>query len=321
MTMRQLAETWAVVLAGGEGSRLRKITTNRQGLVVPKQYCSLKRAPCLLQDAVTRARSFALPSHICTVVAAQHRRWWISAVAELNASNVFVQPRNKGTGLGILLALVTLELRNPAATLVLLPADHYFRDEDTVSRALRAAGNMACANGTATYLIGAEPTSADPELGYILPAERVLDKPESITGFKEKPTPEHAQELLSQGALWNLFILVGSVGALLQLFAEDHADLVRDMRAALKAQLAGQSAALNDFYERIEPVDFSKDVLEVHANRLQVLRVPSCGWTDLGTPQRVETALRSFDVGPVESTKHPENSSPPLFFDLGAHRF
>jgi len=317
--MRQMAETWAVVLAGGEGSRLRKITTNRQGLVVPKQYCSLKRAPCLLQDAITRAQSFALPSHICTVVAAQHRRWWISAVAELNGSNVFVQPRNKGTALGILLALVTLEMRNPSATLVLLPADHYFRDEDTVSRVLRAAGNMACANSAATYLMGAEPTGVDPELGYILPSERVLDKPVPIAGFKEKPHVEHAQELIGQSALWNLFILAGSVSALLQLFAEDHAALVSEMRAALKAQLTGHAAALNGFYDRIKPIDFSKDVLEVQAHRLQVIRVPPCGWTDLGTPQRVEATVRSIAVG--EELARRRQPPTPLFFDLGAHYF
>jgi mannose-1-phosphate guanylyltransferase len=232
---------------------------------------------------------------------------------------VFVQPRNKGTALGILLALVTLEMRNPSATLVLLPADHYFRDEDTVSRVLRAAGNMACANSAATYLMGAEPTGVDPELGYILPSERVLDKPVPIAGFKEKPHVEHAQELIAQGALWNLFILAGSVSALLQLFAEDHAALVSEMRVALEAQLTGRAAALNGFYDGIKPIDFSKDVLEVQAHRLQVIRVPPCGWTDLGTPQRVEATVRSIEVGEelVRRRQHPT----PLFFDLGAHYF
>jgi hypothetical protein len=59
-------------------------------------------------------------------------------------------------------------------------------------------------------------------------------------------------------------------------------------------------------------------VLEVQANRLQVIRVPPCGWTDLGTPQRVETTLRSIEVGRA-SARRPETPSPALLFDLGAH--
>ncbi len=265
--MRQMAETWAVVLAAGESPRVQ----------------TLERASCLWQKAITRARSVALSSHICTVVASQHRRWWTAAVAELNESNVFLQPQNKGTALEILLALLTLEMRNPSAKAVLLPADHYFRDESTLSRILRVAGNMACTNGGATYLMGVEPTSADTERGYILPTERVLEKPARIMGFKEKPNQEHAAELVALGALWNLFILVGSVSALLQLFAEDHWDLVEEMRQALTRRKSGQGNAVSQFYETVEPVDFARDVLEVQANKLQVLRVPHCGWNDLGT--------------------------------------
>jgi mannose-1-phosphate guanylyltransferase len=315
--MRQLMETWAVVLAGGQGTRLRRMTTNRQGIVIPKQYCSLERSSCLLQDALTRAGSVAMRSHICTVVAAQHRQWWTSAVTGLNESNVFVQAQNKGTALGILLALLMIEMRNPEAALTLLPADHYFRDEESIVRAMRVAGNLAGANTFSTYLLGTDPESPDPELGYILPAELMDDKPASIAGFTEKPNKDFAQELISLGALWNLFILAGSVTALLRLFAEDHADMVAEMRDALKRKVAGRPDSLDEFYEGIEPVDFSRDILEVQANRLQVIRVPHCGWTDLGTPKRVEATVRGI-VARAGVQRERSARSAPLFFDLGS---
>lgn len=50
-------DTWTVVLAAGEGSRLRSLTRNEQGIVLPKQYCSLQGGPCLLQEALQRAAS------------------------------------------------------------------------------------------------------------------------------------------------------------------------------------------------------------------------------------------------------------------------
>lgn len=317
--VRHMADTWAVVLAGGEGSRLRELTTNRDGLVIPKQYCSLERSSCLLQDAISRASSVALPSHVCTVVATQHRQWWTSAVAGLNQSNVFVQPRNKGTGFGILLALLTLEMRNPEATLILLPADHYFREEEPITRVLRVAANIASKSTGSTFLLGAEPDHFDSELGYILPTEKVSGKPAFITGFKEKPSPEHAQELIGLGALWNLFILVGSVRGLLELFAEDYSHVVARMRESLRQQAAGQRDALEVFYESIEPIDFSADILEVQANRLQVMRVPHCGWTDLGTPERVEATIRSLTASGADVAGRRKAGGMPLFFDLGAH--
>ena len=311
-----MAETWSVVLAGGEGSRLRTLTTTREGLVIPKQYCSINRSSCLLQDALKRAATVAMPSHVCTVVADQHRRWWTSAIAGLNESNVFVQNRNRGTAYGILLALLKLEMRNPSAIVTFLPADHYFRDEEAITRVLRIAGNLASANTHATYLLGADPERADPELGYILPAEKVLDKPAEIVGFTEKPTTDHARELLSVGALWNLSILVGSLGALLELFEEDYAERLGQMREALNCRVAGDRQSLDTFYGAIAPSDFSHDVLEVQATRLQVLRVPNCGWTDLGTPQRVEATVRSMGVN-GDSVRPHIGTDAPLFFDLG----
>jgi mannose-1-phosphate guanylyltransferase len=317
--VRGMAETWSVVLAAGEGNRLRTLTTTRQGLVIPKQYCSINRSSCLLQDALKRAATVAMPSHVCTVVADQHRRWWTSAIAGLNESNVFVQPRDKGSAYGILLALLKLEMRNPSAIVTLLPADHYFRDEEAITRVLRIAGNLASANPDATYLLGTDPEGPDAALGYILPVEKALDKPAGIVGFTEKPTTDYARELLSVGALCNLFILAGSVGALLELFEEDYAEKVGQMREAMNCQAAGDRQSLDKFYASVAPIDFALDVLEVQATRLQVLRVPNCGWTDLGTPQRVEATVRRMGASGDSVRRHIGTNSP-LFFDLaGQH--
>jgi hypothetical protein len=54
--MRNVSNTWAVVLAAGEGTRLREITTTEAGEIIPKQFCSLQRETCLLEDAISRAQ-------------------------------------------------------------------------------------------------------------------------------------------------------------------------------------------------------------------------------------------------------------------------
>src|SRR5688572_14911561 len=131
--------TWALVLAAGEGSRLRTLTTDSNGLAVPKQFCSLQGGPSLLQEALHRAQAVVPRERICTVVAEQHRRWWQGALWWLPAANIFVQPRNRGTAVGILMPVLRILARDPLARILFLPADHYVRDEEILSRSLRTA--------------------------------------------------------------------------------------------------------------------------------------------------------------------------------------
>jgi len=61
-------------------------------------------------------------------------------------------------------------------------------------------------------------------------------------------------------------------------------------------------ATIVDMYERLPTVDFSRHLLEGHEALLRVVRVPACGWSDLGTPHRVAEALRRLAV--EDSPRH-----------------
>ena len=89
--MQNHGQDWALILAAGEGSRLRSLTTTN-GVAIPKQFCSLNGGPSLLQEALHRAESVVPQSRVCTIVAAQHRRWWESPLYHLATENVVVQP-------------------------------------------------------------------------------------------------------------------------------------------------------------------------------------------------------------------------------------
>jgi mannose-1-phosphate guanylyltransferase len=291
--------TWAVVLAAGEGSRLRSLTTTATGEAVPKQFCSLRDGPSLLHEALLRAHAVAPARQVCAVVAEQHRNWWRAALQELEPENVIVQPANRGTAHGILLPLLHIVARDPEAVVVLLPADHHVLDENTLAQALRQAATMARKNDDAVLLLGAEPDHADPELGYILPVDGATSGLTHVRQFVEKPDPARARELLDQGALWNIFIVAATARALLELYRHEHSDTLERMRAIVSADTAARhQRALTALYQNLPAVDFSRHVLESHAARLRVLPVPQCGWSDLGTPQRVaETLLRLPEDG------------------------
>jgi mannose-1-phosphate guanylyltransferase len=298
--MKDSAHTWAVVLAAGEGSRLRTLTTTASGEAVPKQFCSLRGGPSLLHEALARARAVAPAHQVCAVVAEQHRLWWSSALQELEPGNIVVQPTNRGTAHGIMLPLLHIAARDPDAVIILLPADHHVLDENTLAQSLRRAATLARVRAGAVVLLGVEPDHADPELGYILPGDGTTSELTRVRQFVEKPAPARARELLDQGALWNIFIVAATARALLSLFRQDHADTLARMQALIRdgATHSGRRT-LAALYKDLPAIDFSRDLLETHAAQLRVLPVPQCGWSDLGTPQRVaETLLRLPDSGP-----------------------
>ena len=107
----------------------------------------------------------------------------------------------------------------------------------------------------------------------------------------EKPEAQTAEALLSAGALWNTFVMAG---AALELKAMADRHLPRESalfdryRQALGSALEERSLA--DLYARLQPSDFSRDVLQ-RSSGLRAVRLSPCGWSDWGTPERVLASL------------------------------
>jgi mannose-1-phosphate guanylyltransferase len=203
---------------------------------------------------------------------------------------VISQPRNRGTGNGVLLALLSVLARDPLARVVFLPADHFVEDEDELARASRAV--IAGLNNAVDeiVLLGLAPDEPDPELGYIVPGD-AIDGVRRVARFIEKPSTAFAAELVGDGALWNSFIFASRGAALLGLFRERVGGIVDAMETAL-ARGAEAARALAELYEQLPEIDFSRHIVEGAASRMRVVAAPPCGWTDLGTARRVSDAVR-----------------------------
>lgn len=318
--MHTSAGTWGLVLAAGDGSRLRSLTTHPCGTAVPKQFCSLHGGQSLLEDAFDRAVAIADHDRIATIVAFQHRQWWsgIERVNRLPAGNVIVQPANRGTAIGVLYSLLHILARDPRAHVVLLPADHYVRDEDTLRESLLLASERTQRDPSRVVLLGLEPEDIDTELGYIVPGGRDPLGGHPVAQFVEKPDRDAAAAIIAAGGLWNSFILAASAQSLLDLFLPRYAALMMEMQVIVSRGLASGSStaawpAIVDLYERLPTLDFSRDLLEGREENLRVICAPACGWSDLGTPHRVGETLRR--LGPVKVVR--EISRPP-YINLAA---
>jgi mannose-1-phosphate guanylyltransferase len=296
--MKSSRSTWAIILAAGDGTRLADLTAADDGTHTPKQFCSLAGATTLLQDAIDRAARLVDRDRIIVVVAAHHGRWWQPLLAGLPAENVLVQPANRGTGNGLLLALWHLQIRDPAAAAVVLPADHYVGDEAVIERALHRGRLWLVRNPESVLLLGMTPVEADPELGYIVPVPSDRRGIRPVRRFIEKPDPVAAKDLIARGSLWNSFIFAAHAGALLDLFNRRHSDAVEAMRLALARDRWAEQPGpvLRSIYQSLPVIDFSRHVAQGAERALHVLPVPPCGWTDLGTPRRVGQCVISLAI-------------------------
>jgi mannose-1-phosphate guanylyltransferase len=129
-----------------------------------------------------------------------------------------------------------------------------------------------------------------------VPAAEGTHSVRRVQGFVEKPPADVAAALIQRGAVWNTFIFAGAAGMLLDLFTPRYAFAAMEMQVLLdRATVDGIDwPALIALYERLPEVDFSHDVLSSRHEVLRVLNVPTCGWNDLGTPQRVAQTLKSL---------------------------
>jgi len=281
--MKRIDRRWAIVLAGGQGTRLSSLTM-RGGVAVPKQFCTVNGGPTLLQLALRRAERIAGRGRVSIVVAPEHRHWWDEDLRSYVDARVVVQPHNRGTAAGVLLPLTAVCGQDRDTTVFILPSDHWVADEKILNRELQRAGRAVDAEPDTVVLLGTKPDAPDPGYGWILPGLETAPGVFRIETFIEKPAPRTALELLATGAVWNSFLIAARARTLWALYEKRLPTLWHRMRAALDPDAHAQ-------YAELPSHDFSRDMLAGAEPLLRLLRVPECGWTDLGTPERVAASV------------------------------
>lgn len=156
--------TWAIVLAGGQGTRLESVTRDAMGVSIPKQYCTFGMGKSLLHRTLERAARLVGQDRVITVVAKEHHRWWTVELADQAPENIIVQPENRGTAAGILLPLLEILRRDSHATVLVFPSDHGVEDEVKLLETFEQAAFVARRNDGDTVLLGMTPEH--PETGY-----------------------------------------------------------------------------------------------------------------------------------------------------------
>ena len=292
---------WAVVLAGGEGTRLRPLVRHLCGDERPKQFSPLLGARTLLRQTLDRV-GLLIPLERTVVVTLQaHARYLERELGEQPRVRVLSQPESRGTAAGILLAAQWIETRDPGATLVCFPSDHLVLEEAAFMEHVRELASFVERRPHRIVLLGAPPSQPETEYGWIEPGEPVgwtgQGPVHAIRQFREKPSKETAEALLRRGSLWNTFVFAARAAVLLSA-GRECAPALYDRLAALRAFAGGEHErwAVRQAYALAPTVDFSRSILEACPQMLAVSKLPGLTWCDLGSPERVVAMLARLGV-------------------------
>lgn len=287
---------WAVLLAGGDGTRLRDLTVKIAGDSRPKQFCRIVGGRSLFGETRKRIEPLFSRDRQLFVMSRAHEKYYGDDLAGADDSCVIAQPLNRGTGIAIALSIVHVLQRHPDAVVSFFPCDHYFSDEESFRLTIRSA--VACADDypESIILVGAKAEHSETDYGWIEPGTAVEEAPAGplyrVNRFWEKPGPLQARALLGNGCLWNTFVTVGRAATFLELLCSQVPEAVLSITRALA------DCDLDPTYDFLEAVDFSRDVLAQQPHRLLVLRDEDSGWADLGTPTRVVHTLTRNGIQP-----------------------
>jgi mannose-1-phosphate guanylyltransferase len=292
---------WAVILAGGDGTRLKSLTRQIAGDERPKQFCSVLGRHTLLEETQSRTALELAKARTLYVVNRAHENYYAPILADEVAENLIAQPCNRGTAPAILYSLLRIAARDPNALVAFFPSDHYISDNAKFMSQIRAALDTARRRRDLVVLLGLEPESPEVEYGWIEPAQAISGdaKVFGVRRFWEKPNKMLAQVLQLRGCLWNSFVMVASLKALLDIIESAIPGLYRSF-ASFTPLFGGtaEAKAIDQLYNRLEEVNFSHQVLALTPERLAVLKVTGVRWNDLGEPKRVMASLAMAGVRP-----------------------
>ena len=302
---------WGIVLAGGDGVRLRELTEWVWGDHRPKQFCPLLGERTLLEETRHRAERSVPPEQILYSVTRTHEEYYLPSLAD-RPSQTIVQPSNKGTAPAILSALLCIAHTDPNAMVVILPCDHYYSPENAFTATLESAFAIVEQRPRSVVLLGVEPKSPEVEYGWIEVGEMIRGHFElfHVEGFREKPPLPQAEALLKDGSLWNTFVMVGRVSAFLEMGRATVPALLQVLNSWRVTMPNGESRIPDAVYNRIASTDFSRQVLSAATDRLLALRLTDVEWSDLGDPYRVlVTLLEKNGYLPSWAKLWPESST------------
>ena len=279
--MSNLDHTYAVVMAGGSGTRLWPVSRRSR----PKQMIPLVEDRSLFQATLERLEGLFPAERILVVTVSEQAAKLREQAPQLPAENFILEPTPRGTASVVGLAAAVLHKRDSQAVMAVLPSDHFIRNRDLFYLLLHVAVDVA----EKEYLVtlGITPTYPATVYGYIQRGEPLPEKfaypAYQVLRFKEKPNDKQARQMLATGDhSWNSGMFLWRTDTILEEISRQMPDL-HSVLTQIEAAWGSdeQDAVLTDLWPglRSETIDYG--VME-NADKVAVLPAGGLEWSDIG---------------------------------------
>lgn len=272
---------YIVIMAGGSGTRFWPLSRTK----TPKQLMSVFGGRSMLQRTVERVLPLE-PKRIMIVTNVHQAGETARQVAEYTAVPIDIvsEPVGRNTAPAIALAARIIGHHDPDATMVVLPADHYIRNEAEFCRIVTEAAAAAATGSLVT--LGIEPTRPETGYGYIEAAATQPSAMADVQRFVEKPDAVRAMQFLEAGNFyWNSGMFVWTVSAIQREFAQQMPELFRAVEGlTFEGAVWGLDSLqpqIDALYGSIKGESIDYGVME-NARSVKVLPA-RFGWSDVGS--------------------------------------
>lgn len=284
---RRNAPLWAVILAGGVGSRFWPVSTPGR----PKQLLPLAGDRPLIAETLDRIRPLVPPDRT-RILAGADLVDAIASATGAGADQFLPEPQAKGTAPVLAWAAHTIARATPDGVMASLHADHAIVPAAAFRALVDGLADRA-AERDVLYTIGIEPSRPATEYGYIRLDEPLDDSPPTyrVRRFEEKPDRDRAERYLADGdCLWNSGIFVWRASVLLEELRRHTPELAEHLPLLDRGDVEG-------FFDRVRPLTIDEGLLE-RSDQVAVARA-TFQWDDVGAWDAVARTRRADSHGNV----------------------
>ncbi|MGH9328472.1 MAG: mannose-1-phosphate guanylyltransferase [Terriglobia bacterium] len=295
------AHTYAVILAGGSGTRFWPLSRQRQ----PKQVLKLFGAESLLQQAVGRLEGLIPQDRTYVLANRMIRPEVCRQLPGIPRDQIIAEPASRNTAPAIGLAASEILHRDPDGLMVILPSDHLIARPSVFHRALQAGCQLASERDLSVVL-GIKPSRPETGYGYLRlgKMERRIAglKIFSVRQFTEKPSTPIARRYVRSGNyLWNGGMFIWKASLLIQNLHRYQPQLARGLEKITRAGGIRSRATLEKLYPQVENISIDYALMEKIPDVFAV--AADVGWSDVGSWAAAYEHTRKDEMGNTRPAK------------------
>src|SRR5437763_12272537 len=153
----------ALIMAGGGGTRFWPRSRQNR----PKQFLTLTGERTLLQQAFDRIEAQVPPTGLWVITSAAHQEETARQLPQVTADHIIGEPCGRDTAACIGLGAALIARQDPAAVMLIMPADHIIEPVQEFRRAVHVAEQLASEHPAALITFGILPNYPATGYGYI----------------------------------------------------------------------------------------------------------------------------------------------------------